>query len=67
MIIILILLVLLIIYLLYMRTKIQTNVNRGKYMTILLIVACLFLLYKCITSYNEWNEYSKKINKIEKK
>ena len=33
------------------------------YMTILLIAVCLFLLYKCITCYIEWNEYSKKLDK----
>ena len=39
-------------------------VCRSKYMTILLILACLFLLIKCITSYIEWSDYSKKIEKM---
>ena len=53
----LIILLFLIIYILYMRP-----VYKSKYMTILLIIACLFLLYKCITSYNEWNKYLKKMD-----
>ena len=54
MIVTLIILLFLIIYILYMRP-----VCMSKYMTILLILACLFLLIKCITSYNEWSDYSK--------
>ena len=58
----LIILLFLIVYLLYMRPTVY-----NKYMTILLIAACLFLLYKCITCYIEWKEYEKLIKLNEKK
>ena len=61
MIVTLIILLFLIIYLLYMRPTVSTK--HTIYMTILLAAVCLFLLYKCITCYIEWNEYSKKLDK----